>query len=78
MPVLLITGAKDHLFCVGVTQHDCGNPDTVRTFEARYFLPHADLTVRIIPETGHDLALSTTAPRTDAAMLLWSLSKVDS
>jgi alpha-beta hydrolase superfamily lysophospholipase len=78
VPVLLIVGAKDHLFCEGVTLYDCGNPDTVRTFEARYFLPQADLTVQLIPETGHDLALSTTAPLTDATMLQWSLSKTDS
>ena len=30
----------------------------------------------MIPGTGHDLALSTTAPLTDAAMIGWSLSAV--
>ena len=29
-----------------------------------------------IPGTGHDLALSTTAPLTDAAMLAWSVTTV--
>jgi hypothetical protein len=28
----------------------------------------------VIPDTGHDLALSTTAPLTDAIMIGWSLS----
>jgi hypothetical protein len=30
----------------------------------------------VIPGTGHDLALSTTAPLTDAAMLAWSVSVI--
>jgi hypothetical protein len=34
----------------------------------------AHLKVVVIPDTGHDLALSTTAPLTDAVMIGWSLS----
>jgi hypothetical protein len=30
----------------------------------------------VIPGTGHDLALSTTAPLTDAAMIAWSASVI--
>jgi hypothetical protein len=46
----------------------------VRAFEAQYYSPAAHLKVVVIPDTGHDLALSTTAPLTDAAMIGWSLS----
>jgi len=45
----------------------------VLRFEAQFFT-HAQLRVVIIPRTGHCLALSTTAPRTDAVMLQWSRS----
>ncbi|MGI8331420.1 hypothetical protein ACRYCC_15775 [Actinomadura scrupuli] len=49
---------------------------TVRAFEAQYYLPEARLTVTTIPDTGHDLALSTTAPTTDALMLRWALATI--
>jgi hypothetical protein len=32
--------------------------------------------VAVIPGTGHDLALSATAPITDAVMIGWSLSVI--
>ena len=38
--------------------------------------PAAHLKVAVIPSTGHDLALSTTAPITDAVMIGWSLSVI--
>ena len=43
---------------------------------AQYYSPEAHLKVAVIPGTGHDLALSTTAPITDAVMIGWSLSVI--
>jgi len=48
----------------------------VQSFESQYYAPGAHLRVVVIPDTGHDLALSTTAPLTDAVMIGWSLSVV--
>lgn len=74
VPVLSIVGENDSLFCTGVTAYNCADPASVRAFEAQYYSPAAHLKVVVIPDTGHDLALSTTAPLTDAAMIGWSLS----
>jgi hypothetical protein len=76
VPVLLVAGAEDRLFCVGVTQYHCADPESVRAYESQFFLPEARLAVRIIPATGHSLALATTAPATTATMLHWSLSTI--
>jgi hypothetical protein len=49
---------------------------TGQAISAQYYQPAAHLKVLVIPGTGHDLALSTTAPLTDAAMIGWSLSVI--
>ncbi|MGD0701445.1 MAG: alpha/beta fold hydrolase [Trebonia sp.] len=76
VPVLVAVGADDNLFCTGVTAYNCDSAASVRAFESRYYPPAAHLTVVTIPGTGHDLALSTTAPITDAVMIGWSLSVI--
>jgi pimeloyl-ACP methyl ester carboxylesterase len=72
VPVLLVDGEYDDLFCVNVTAYNCADPASVLAFESRYYPPQARLKLVIIPGTGHDLALSTTAPLTDAIMLGWA------
>jgi alpha-beta hydrolase superfamily lysophospholipase len=74
VPVLVVVGEDDGLFCTGVTVYNCANVTSVQSFESQYYLPAAHLRVAVIPDTGHDLALSTTAPVTDAVMIGWSLS----
>jgi alpha-beta hydrolase superfamily lysophospholipase len=76
VPVLVAVGADDNLFCTGITAYNCGSPASVQAFESRYYSPDAHLKVVTIPGTGHDLALSTTAPITDAVMIGWSFSVV--
>jgi alpha-beta hydrolase superfamily lysophospholipase len=76
VPVLSVAGEDDALFCAGVTDYDCASAQSVRSFESSYYSPDAHLKVVIIPDTGHDLALSTTAPVTDAVMIGWSLSVI--
>ena len=46
------------------------------TRESLFYAAAPSLTVVTIPETGHDLALSTTAPLTDAVMLAWSAATI--
>jgi len=76
VPVLVVVGASDNIFCAGVTAYNCASAASVRSFEAQYYAPAAHLKVVVIPGTGHDLALSTTAPLADAAMIGWSLSVI--
>jgi pimeloyl-ACP methyl ester carboxylesterase len=71
VPVLLVSGQRDKGQCVNVTQYNCTDPASVLAFESQFYRPETGLTVKTIPDTGHDLALSTTAPATDAVMLGW-------
>jgi hypothetical protein len=48
----------------------------VQSYESQFYPLAAHLRVVVIPDTGHDLALSTTAPATDAVMIGWLLSVV--
>lgn len=76
VPALEVAGADDQLFCAGVTVYDCAEPRSVQSYESQFYPPSAHLRVVVIPDTGHDLALSTTAPATDAVMIGWALSVV--
>jgi hypothetical protein len=76
VPVLIVTGAEDNVFCADVTAYSCTSTASVRAYESQFYAAAPRLTVVTIPETGHDLALSTTAPLTDAAMLAWSVATV--
>ena len=76
VPVLVVVGAEDNIFCAGVTAYNCTSAASVQSYESQYYSPAAHLKVAVIPGTGHDLALSTTAPITDAVMIAWSLSVV--
>lgn len=76
VPVLLVDGQHDAIFCADVTQYNCSDPASVQTYEAPYYPPQAHLKVVIIPGTGHDLALSTTVTLTDTIMITWSLATI--
>jgi pimeloyl-ACP methyl ester carboxylesterase len=76
VPVLVVVGANDNLFCTGVTAYNCASTPSVQAFESQFYSPAAHLRVVTIPDTGHALALSTTAPVTDAVMIGWSLATV--
>ena len=74
VPVLVIVGQDDNLFCTGVTVYNCASTASVLRFESQYYPAAAHLRIVVIPDTGHALALATTAPATDAVMIGWSLS----
>jgi hypothetical protein len=75
-PILVVVGADDNLFCTGVTVYNCASPASVRAFESQFYSPAAHLKLVTIPDTSHALALSATAPITDAVMIGWSLATV--
>ena len=64
MPVLTVFGEKDILF---------GNTGTKQRLQSEpTFYPNAPVVnVYAIPETGHVLALSETAPRTNEIIFEW-------
>jgi pimeloyl-ACP methyl ester carboxylesterase len=72
VPVLAVVGAQDLSYCVGATAFNCARPSTVQAFESQYYPAQAHVKVVIIPDTGHSLALATTAPLTDAVMTGWT------
>ena len=75
--VLVAVGKDDNLFCAGATAYKCASTASVSSFESQYYAPAAHLRLGVIPGTGHDLALSTTAPVTDAITTGWALSTVE-
>ena len=75
-PILVVVGADDNLFCTGVTVYNCAGPASVRAYESQFYSPAAHLRLLTVPDTGHALGLSTTAPISDAVMIGWSLATV--
>ncbi|MFD0689613.1 alpha/beta hydrolase [Actinomadura fibrosa] len=76
VPILLMSGVRDKAQCVGITLYDCADPASVRAYESQFYRPDVPLTVAMIPATGHDLALSTTAPQSNAIALAWIRSNL--
>jgi pimeloyl-ACP methyl ester carboxylesterase len=74
VPVLEVVGQNDLLFCVDAI--DCSSNATVYKEEAPFFSAQAKLQVQVIPNTGHDLNLHYSAPKTYAAIMAWSLAHV--
>lgn len=58
-PVLLIYGQQDRLYC-GLAL-DCSNTAAVLANEQPYYTSVASLTAKVVPDTGHDMALHPSA-----------------
>jgi pimeloyl-ACP methyl ester carboxylesterase len=69
-PVLIMVGHEDRLFCVDGTVN-CSSWATMNAYEQSYFPSAASLTTESVPLTGHDLALSPTAPVSFALIAAW-------
>jgi pimeloyl-ACP methyl ester carboxylesterase len=67
VPVLIADGQDDPLFCFAV----CATPATLRSAEAPFFSPAAQLSVFLLPRTGHAIALSKNAPAYRSAVRDW-------
>jgi hypothetical protein len=59
VPVLEAVGQHDGLFCVGLLS--CVNTSAVRSYEAPFYSPAAQLKMIVIPQAGHDLNLQKNA-----------------
>jgi pimeloyl-ACP methyl ester carboxylesterase len=64
-PVLIANGDRDTLFCA----FHCTTPADLTAAESPYFTSRLD--VLLLPQTGHSLALSPTAPTYRAAITNW-------
>lgn len=58
VPVLMVVGSEDAIFCQGPLSSDCTNDETVKAGERPYFPDNIDLQTRVIHGSGHDVALS--------------------
>ncbi len=73
VPVFIEIGANDYMFCgngVECTQ------TSLEAHEAPYFSPAAQLEVKVIPNSGHNLALHVNASTSNAAVINWINQKV--
>lgn len=70
VPVLLIIGQDDRLFC-GPDASDCSTSAVVQAEEAPYFAP-GHLTSYVLPHAGHDINLAPDANRWYQTALRWS------
>ena len=59
VPVLMVVGQEDSLFCGGGAA-DCSSAAAVQALEQPYFTGSPSMTAIVIPDTGHDVALHPT------------------
>ncbi|HEY6541577.1 MAG TPA: alpha/beta hydrolase [Ktedonobacteraceae bacterium] len=71
VPVLLVLGQQDGIFC-GLLATNCSSAATVLQAEAPFYSPQAQLQVAVIPNAGHDLNLHEAAPLWFAAAATWA------
>jgi len=67
VPVLEVVGEKDFLFCINT---ECTQSGATMN-ETPYFDSQAQVQISVIPQTGHDLNLHTTAGQTYAVLQHW-------
>jgi len=70
VPVLIVVGQEDYLMC-SAGAPDCTSTGALQSYEQPYFSRSPSLTVRSVPDTGHDLALSSTADESFAWINSW-------
>ncbi len=74
VPVLVVNGDHDGLFCGFGTA--CDSAASLYRDEAPFFGATSCLGAAVVPQTAHNLDLSTTAPQAYAAILDWSVGHV--
>jgi pimeloyl-ACP methyl ester carboxylesterase len=73
VPVLLVVGEKDSLFCNEALQGlSCKNEQAVRQREAQYYSPEARLKIEVVKEAGHVTNLHYNAHRVFDLSNHWS------
>jgi pimeloyl-ACP methyl ester carboxylesterase len=72
VPVLMVVGSEDFLFCRGVAASDCSSSAALTRQEAPYFSPEACLRAVVLPGVGHDVTLHTVSPQLRALIGDWA------
>ncbi|PXY23847.1 hypothetical protein BAY59_27385 [Prauserella coralliicola] len=57
VPVLVVLGQHDRLFCGGITGTDCSSSKTLMEQERPFYPPDAELEAFVLPDAGHDINL---------------------
>jgi pimeloyl-ACP methyl ester carboxylesterase len=71
-PVLVVNGQADQIMCgIPPLGGDCSSGSALAADERGFYSPGASVDGIVVPDTAHDLALSTTAPSTTAQILRW-------
>lgn len=71
VPVLVVIGAQDAIFCADPPVLDCGRPGQVLATERPYYASAPSLSLDVIPDTGHDVALHPSAGESFALISQW-------
>jgi pimeloyl-ACP methyl ester carboxylesterase len=78
VPVLVVIGQKDFLFCDESAGLSCMDTAAIRSREAGLYPPQACLEISVQRDTGHSLALHFNATQSFAVMLQWSTRRAGS
>lgn len=71
IPVLVVTGNQDLLFC-GIAAADCSSERALVEHERPWYGPKARIEAYVPPNTGHNTQLEKTAPQSSARMIEFS------
>jgi len=69
--VLVVIGAQDAIFCTAPPVLDCAPPDVLLATEQPYYSSSSSLSVDVIGDTGHDIALHPSADESFAQINQW-------
>lgn len=75
VPVLLVTGEQDAIFCYDSAAFNCSDTAAVTANEALYYANARSLQVSMIAATGHDIALHPTADQSFTLINHWIKSR---
>ncbi|SES11006.1 Lysophospholipase, alpha-beta hydrolase superfamily [Lentzea xinjiangensis] len=76
VPVFQAVGTDDVLFCGLLAVRDCSNASSLRSQEAPYYGPEAQLETYVLPGAGHSLALHRNAEDYRDATRAWLSAKL--
>jgi len=76
VPVLVLVGQDDFLFCDESAGLSCADAGAVRSREAGYYSPQACLEISVLRDSGHSIALHLNAFQSFATMLQWSSRRI--
>ena len=72
--MLVVIGAQDAIFCTDPPVLDCSQPGALLAIERPYYSSSSSLSVNIIADTGHDIALHPSADESFAVINQWIMT----